>query len=648
MYIFIFSIISLIAILLQFNIISLALLLTLLLIYLLYNNKNNFETKKSIFLIIVFLVFSFRTYIAENNNISKINNGNFDTSIDITEKVVINGDFLKTTGYINNEKVIVNYKIQNENEKEYFKKNFYGGIINAKVNIEDLRDKKNYFSFDYKNFNEKKGIYKLVTIEKINDISNEFSSIRYKILNFRENIIKDISDNVSLNKSGYFEALIYGDKSNILQDDINNYRSLGISHLLAISGLHIATLIAIVYKICSYLKFSIETINKILFVVLPVYSFLAGLQPSVVRATSIIIIYILLKNKVKNSIIALLITFDIMLLYNPFYIYDLGFQFSFFITFCLLMSFDFIKKDNNIFIKYFKVSLIATIASIPINIYYFYTINTIAIFSNLLFVPYFTLVLFPLILVSYLIYIVNSSLFYLICEPILNFIFFIQDKLEYVFLIFNFEIILGKTSELLIYLLIVLILYLLICLNKYKYRLSFITIFFIIFIFIIKNYTFYECKYEKLNIANREVYYLRNNSTNLLINTSNNIQNFYNDFRSKENIYDIINDYNNLLNYEGIYKFDNLLLTKTSMKDMGFASNLIGKDKVNKLIVTEEIINNEHIISIIKLAKFKNIDIVVIKNNSVYNLGDIIINNTSEELKVNYLNKEYIINRKVI
>lgn len=137
----------------------------------------------------------------------------------------------------------------------------------------------------------------------------------------------------------------------------------------------------------------------------------------------------------------------VMLFYNPLYLYNLGFQFSFFITFCLLMSSNFINNTSSNIVKIFKISIISSLASLPILIYNFYTFSYISIFSNLVFVPYFTLVIFPLIIFSYLSSLISLDLFNLICVPMLNIIFYINDKLEDFFTNLLFTIKVGNISR---------------------------------------------------------------------------------------------------------------------------------------------------------------------------------------------------------
>ena len=84
---------------------------------------------------------------------------NRDLVLRINDRVDINGNYLKGVGYINNEKVLISYTLQNEDEKVFFKKKFYGGKVFANGNIEELKEKTNFYSFDYKKYNENRGVF---------------------------------------------------------------------------------------------------------------------------------------------------------------------------------------------------------------------------------------------------------------------------------------------------------------------------------------------------------------------------------------------------------------------------------------------------------------------------------------------------------
>ena len=611
------AILALGAVLLNYNfLISMLCIIIFLLIT--WKNKN-LNARKTIICIIVFLAFFIRGAYEQKTNTTHISDEkNVDIILTIDDRIQVNGNYLKGIAKLNKEKVLFTYILKDEKEKTFFKEHFQGGMLKVNADIEDIGEKKNFYSFDYKKYNENKGIFKNV---KVNDIKNfeENKGIISKIKIWRISLGNKIHKEISFDKSGYIEALIFGDKAYLEKDEIINYKNLGTSHLLAISGLHLGVLISLIYFILLRLRFSVEIIEKIVFLVIPFYMLISGFSPSVLRAGGMIMLYIIFRKKDMTKLEALLTTFILMLFINPLFIFDIGFELSFLITFCLLMSDDFLSGSKNIFTSGFKISLVSSLASLPILVMNFYTFSYISIISNIFLVPIFSLVIFPLVLISYVSFLFSITLFNVIFKPILNISFSFFDKIQDLFLNSS-PMLIGRHNNYVGVIIFIFILGILIYLNKNKFLLATLGVLLLFFTLLGFSYIG-EDKIEEVKIGKGDVYYVREGRGNLLINTSNNIQNFYNDFRKKDVEYDIINEYNQMLNYEGKRKIDYLVLTSFKRDKVGYASELVGKDMVNEVIVLDK--NKHKLKEIIKLAKFKGIKVIEIKENTGFDLGTI-------------------------
>ena len=611
------AILALGAVLLNYNfLISMLCIIIFLLIT--WKNKN-LNARKTIICIIVFLAFFIRGAYEQKTNTTHISDEkNIDIILTIDDRIQVNGNYLKGIAKLNKEKVLFTYILKDEKEKTFFKEYFQGGMLKVNADIEDIGEKKNFYSFDYKKYNENKGIFKNV---KVNDIKNfeENKGIISKIKIWRISLGNKIHKEISFDKSGYIEALIFGDKAYLEKDEIINYKNLGTSHLLAISGLHLGVLISLIYFILLRLRFSVEIIEKIVFLVIPFYMLISGFSPSVLRAGGMIMLYIIFRKKDMTKLEALLTTFILILFINPLFIFDIGFELSFLITFCLLMSDDFLSGSKNIFTSGFKISLVSSLASLPILVMNFYTFSYISIISNIFLVPIFSLVIFPLVLISYVVFLFSSTMFNVIFKPILNISFSFFDKIQDLFLNFS-PVVIGRHNNYVGVIIFIFILCILIYLNKNKFLLATLGVLLLFFTLLGFSYIG-EDKIEEVKIGKGEIYYVRGGRHNLLVNTSNNIQNFYNDFRKKDVEYDIINEYNKMLNYEGKRKIDYLVLTSFKRDKVGYASELVGKDMVNEVIVLDK--NKHKLKEIIELAKFKGIKVIEIKENTGFDLGTI-------------------------
>ena len=629
------AILALGAVLLNYNfLISMLCIIIFLLIT--WKNKN-LNARKTIICIIVFLAFFIRGAYEQKTNTTHISDEkNIDIILTIDDRIQVNGNYLKGLAKLNKEKVLFTYILKDEKEKTFFKEHFQGGMLKVNADIEDIGEKKNFYSFDYKKYNENKGIFKNV---KVNDIKNfeENKGIISKIKIWRISLGNKIHKEISFDKSGYIEALIFGDKAYLEKDEIINYKNLGTSHLLAISGLHLGVLISLIYFILLRLRFSVEIIEKIVFLVIPFYMLISGFSPSVLRAGGMIMLYIIFRKKDMTKLEALLTTFILMLFINPLFIFDIGFELSFLITFCLLMSDDFLSGSKNIFTSGFKISLVSSLASLPILVMNFYTFSYISIISNIFLVPIFSLVIFPLVLISYVSFLFSITLFNVIFKPILNISFSFFDKIQDLFLNSS-PMLIGRHNNYVGVIIFIFILGILIYLNKNKFLLA--TLGVLLLFFTLLGFSHIgEDKIEEVKIGKGYVYYVREGRRNLLINTSNNIQNFYDNFRKKDVEYDIINEYNQMLNYEGKRKIDYLVLTSFKRDKVGYASELVGKDMVNEVIVLDK--NKHKLKGIIELAKFKGIKVIEIKENTGFDLGIIKFYYSERQFSVKGKDREF-------
>jgi len=222
--------------------------------------------------------------------------------------------------------------------------------------------------------------------------------------------------------SQYSEALIFGNRSLINPDTLNDYSKIGVIHLLAISGLHIGLITGFLYLILGFLKINEITKYLIVGLLILLYAIITGLNPPVVRAT--IMVELLIISRLFNWEIAahkiIAIVFLLMILNNPLIIFNISFQLTFLVTVGLLYARRLLISQNY-FLTIMKVTLFATFIALPLTINLNYHFNFLTVFANLILVPLITLVVLPLLFFNFCFSVIfNITLLSHFILPLLN------------------------------------------------------------------------------------------------------------------------------------------------------------------------------------------------------------------------------------
>ena len=448
--------------------------------------------------------------------------------------------------------------------KEKLLMTYYKNKLNINLNLGDkikvtgeLKEPKNQKTknlFNYKKYLYRQNIFYTITPIKIEILSknkNIYYYLKQKIIN-------------RFNENAYLNTFIIGDKNYIDSNIKKSYQENGISHLFAISGMHITLLVSIIDKILLRLKIKEYIRFKITIFILIIYLLLVGLSPSILRG---VLFYFLFKlNNLYYFYIKpvnlFIIIFSISLLINPNYIYDVGFQYSYLISLSLIcLSKE--LKSNNYFISLLKVSIISFIVSIPITLYNFNQINIMSIFYNLIFVPLISIIIFPFTLIVFII----KPL-----EPIYNLLILVLENLS----LYLSKILFGKLVFYKLSYIIYLIYFLLILLYIFRTKKEYIIL---LFIFLNMHYFYPFIKNETyinfIDVGQGDSILIHKDNKSILIDTGGSLTNKGN--ISNNTIIPLLKSY-------GINKIEYLILTHGDYDHMGEAINLVDNFKVEKVI----------------------------------------------------------------
>ena len=521
---------------------------------------------KTFLLSLIFLVFIltwYQVFLKRDN--SKFSNEEEITGLIKSKKVTNNKITLELKS---KENIIINYYVDTYDELNKLNDTLYEGIIiTVHGTLKQPSNNTIPNTFNYKKYLKSKKIYYTFNANAIEIVGNN-SNFYYQFKHWLSKRIESIDD------TGYIKAFVLGSKDEIDEEVFKTYQNNGITHLFAISGMHISLFSSILLFLLKKIHLKDNQAYPIILLFLLGYTFLVSFTASVVRAfTLYLLLYInkRLKLGIKTTK-TFIYTILLILLLNPFFILDIGFLYSSLTSFGLILFSSYLKTSNKV-LALFRVSLLALLFSLPITINNFYEYNFLSILANILIVPLVSTIIYPLSLIT---------LIFPFFHPILKFFLTILESISTILnSITWFKIILPKMP----YFLIIsyyFIIYLLFITKKKRYV-----------IFLITLLLGYKLSFNLDN--NFYVYYLdvgQGDSILLinprsrkatLIDTGGKKSVSYNEFPPNE--YHVSNNVITFLKSINISKINTLITTHGDYDHMGESLNIVNNFKVGDVIL---------------------------------------------------------------
>lgn len=321
--------------------------------------------------------------------IEKLNSNNYN------DRYIARLNHIKSTIY--RGKIIVN--IKKDNLPNTF---IIGNTIQTKAILQHTTAPKNPNQFDYAKYLANKQIYAQVYISKAEiEISKKIKrTIWFYASRLNSRIIYNL-EKAHFNKTemNVAMALILGQRQEISSDIIRDYQYSGATHILSVSGLHVGYIMLFILFILKPIpntrKGSFIKLIAIL-VSLSLFGIISGLSPPVLRSV-IMFSFLAIGNHLRrgsNIYHTLLISILLILLFEPYFLFDVGFQLSYIALFSILWIQPLLKgiwKPKNKISTYvweaLTVSFAAQIGTFPICLYYFHQFPCLFFITNILILP---------------------------------------------------------------------------------------------------------------------------------------------------------------------------------------------------------------------------------------------------------------------
>lgn len=329
-------------------------------------------------------------------------------AVAVAEEVINKGKETRTTG-----RFLIYFKKDSGSQKLR-----YGDVIIFRKALLRIKGTGNPGAFDYEKYSALHQLFHQVYLKE-----NEWILIKIKEKNYWAQFIFSVRENIVLtlnkylghnNESTIAKAILIGYKVDLDKDLVQAYSNAGVVHLIAISGLHMGIIYGLLIWLFSYLPLikkskPVRLISIILFLWL--FALLTGASPSVLRA-AVMFSFIAVgnafnkKSSIYNSLAA---SAFLLLSFNPFILWDVGFQLSYLAVLGIVIGQKNISNWIYLKNKYAQkiwelaaVSIAAQLFTFPLCFYYFHQLPLLFMFSNMIAIPLATLTLWGCLLLVFI------------------------------------------------------------------------------------------------------------------------------------------------------------------------------------------------------------------------------------------------------
>ena len=332
-------------------------------------------TKKVAIIILVSSIISNSLTLYKNAQYNSFENKMDGQEMQIKAKVISNGNVKKYkkiyVAKLQNKKFYINVSKKTNLD--------YGNIIKLKGTYTKPNTRTNYKGFDYEEYLKTKGIYGTINCKEIVVINRNkslFNQIFLRIKNTIQNNFDKETSNVIL-------GMVLGYTDEIDENIKENFNKSNISHILAVSGMHIGYIVLF----CSVLfdkLIGMKNSKFISIIILLLYIFIIGFSPSAVRATIMAILILFAKLLYRKSDVWTNLGLSLLciLIYNPFLIKNVGLLLSFVATAGIMIYSKNLKFKNKIY-NAIGVVFLASIFISPILAIYFNKISILSLIVSL-------------------------------------------------------------------------------------------------------------------------------------------------------------------------------------------------------------------------------------------------------------------------
>ena len=370
--------------------------------------KRGHETWKRVLGIVLCVAVGLRLFLY----IREVTHPTFTAQDSITGHLVLNPNQLKVNGDLvtgtatleagtKHEKVFFYYVLESESEQQAFLQLREVVRISIEGTIEEIEHARNKGNFDAKNYYLSLGVLHALKVERLNSGRKSVSGFWSFVEHLRSWLLQVVRSQKDSRIKQYTLALLLADRSGFSEEEWEQYKQLGLLHLLAISGLHISLMVACIERFCWRSGITREKTRGLLVFFVVLYGFVIGWNISGIRAIGMVVLAAFSKPFIKRrgstQRDCLLWMAILSTLVWPGILLNVAFQLSYGLTAIII----FLSKWQRAVLPRIRanvwVPIWMSLIALPLVCQYFFYWNALSILLTALFSVLFEMLLFPLL-----------------------------------------------------------------------------------------------------------------------------------------------------------------------------------------------------------------------------------------------------------
>lgn len=279
----------------------------------------------------------------------------------------------------------------------------FGERLRLRGVIVEPRGLRNPGGFDYRYYLRSQGIDALIypLASQVDSLGpGKANLLSASAIRLRSALVNAIETTLPSPSAELMAAVLFGQKERLPEEIANNFRRAGTGHLMAVSGLHVGLVAALILGLRRI--FNLKSPLFLIMAIIAVfgYAYLTGMRPSALRAAvmAAMVLGAIILDREHDLPTAISLAALVTLFINPLQLFTVGFQLSYAATLSLIYAYRPLEQLLRL-VRFpaflaapVAVTLAAQLGVLPLSVYYFHYLPLGAFFFNILLMPFIALV----------------------------------------------------------------------------------------------------------------------------------------------------------------------------------------------------------------------------------------------------------------